>query len=185
MVKSQTTSITPATHAASHASGGTDPIVADALNAQTPSAHASGHETGGADVITRDKYDAAEFSTVILDDSASGNHDTSAGAYTLLVEKTLGIEVGRTISLGITFTLSEVNNNGASFGRIYRNGGAVGTERQVTGVGADLTSSQVIAGWSNGDLLQIYGYQNNGQVARVFDLKVYGGGIILENPTWS
>jgi hypothetical protein len=48
MVKSQTTSITPAQHAANHVIGGTDPLI-DPLFL-----HAARHEAGGADVINMD-----------------------------------------------------------------------------------------------------------------------------------
>jgi hypothetical protein len=50
MVKSQTTSITPAQHAARHVVGGADPLVAPLLP------HHTEHEIGGADEIARSRY---------------------------------------------------------------------------------------------------------------------------------
>ena len=59
-------------------------------------------------------------------------------------------------SLKIQFTLANNYYNGRTVtARIYRNGVAVGTER-ITG--APATYTETISGWSNGDLLQIYGY---------------------------
>ena len=68
MVKSQTTSITPAQHAARHAIGGADPLVNPLL------LHGSRHEIGGDDV----------FNGIVQDGSAVAvlTNTSSVGAYT-------------------------------------------------------------------------------------------------------
>lgn len=58
--------------------------------------------------------------------------------------------------LRIKFYMLNVNNGYTSYGQIFRNGVAVGTEQTLTGSGSD-TKSEDISGWSGGDLLQLYG----------------------------
>lgn len=60
-------------------------------------------------------------------------------------------------------------------GRIYRNGGAVGTER-INATTNWITFSEDISGWSAGDLLQLYIYgQGAGWNAFTRNLRVYSG----------
>ncbi len=61
-------------------------------------------------------------------------------------------------TLRIAFRLLDGGSSGTLWGRIYRNGGAVGTTRiESPGAGANTTFwSEDIAGWAAGDSLQIY-----------------------------
>lgn len=64
------------------------------------------------------------------------------------------IRIGRAGTLRIKFDLrAEYGNN--AYGKIYRNGGAVGTQRQQTS-NSYINYSEDIAGWSVGDLVQLY-----------------------------
>ena len=58
-------------------------------------------------------------------------------------------------TLRIDFDLTSTGENGA-FGRIYRNGVAVGTSRLTYVTTSWITYSEDIAGWSAGDLCQLY-----------------------------
>ena len=54
--------------------------------------------------------------------------------------------------------MRSINGGGyISFGRVYRNNAAVGTERSQTTTGV-VEYKEDIAGWTRGDYYQIYGY---------------------------
>lgn len=83
------------------------------------------------------------------------------------------IIVPRGGTLRIKFTLGGVNYY-SYYGRIYRNGTAVGTERSLNN-GTTVEYSEDISGWSAGDLLQVYCKTQDNVSARVniSELKVY------------
>lgn len=60
--------------------------------------------------------------------------------------------------LSISFDLAWTSTVGNVYGRIYRNGSAVGTERTVPDVASDVysTFTEDISGWAVGDLCQLY-----------------------------
>jgi hypothetical protein len=86
------------------------------------------------------------------------SHDADAGkattSYSLAKTITLGsgLKPGRT--LRIKFTLVSSSASILAYGRIYRNGVAVGTERSC--LNTPTTYSQDITGWSPTDTIQIY-----------------------------
>jgi len=59
-------------------------------------------------------------------------------------------------TLRIKFTIQSYTEGKAVFGRIYRNGGAVGTERTHSASPLTREYSEDIAGWSKADLIQLY-----------------------------
>jgi hypothetical protein len=78
----------------------------------------------------------------------------SAWVYTKLKETRLNLIPDT--SLKIAFTLANGTYTGRSaWGKIYRNGSPVGTERVAGGATEFI---ETIAGWASGDLLQVYGY---------------------------
>lgn len=77
-------------------------------------------------------------------------------------------------TLRIQFQLKSGNGSYNAEARIYRNGEAVGTSRSTSNT-AYQTYTEDIAGWSDGDLLQLYNYQGSGySYAHVANLKVLG-----------
>jgi len=76
--------------------------------------------------------------------------------------------------LRIKFDLKASHSVWTAYGRIYRNGIAVGTEQTVLGTTYG-TRSEDIAGWSAGDLLQLYLKINatGGMRAYARNLRVY------------
>lgn len=58
-------------------------------------------------------------------------------------------------TLRIKFSLGNNDGGVTAYGRIYRNGSAVGTER-TTGASPLIDQSEDISGWAAGDLLQLY-----------------------------
>ena len=78
-------------------------------------------------------------------------------------------------TLSIRFSLASGLNTGV-YGRIYRNGGAVGSERLENHASshAYYTFTETISGWSDGDLLQLYikGYTTTSNWCK--DLKIRG-----------
>lgn len=78
---------------------------------------------------------------------------TALTVYTALKQ----IRLDRGGTLRISFKLRRVAGGSLSvYGRVYRNGSAVGTERSTTSTSGD-TYTQDISGWSAGDRLQVYG----------------------------
>lgn len=82
-------------------------------------------------------------------------------------------------TLRIVFSIVSNDGGRTVYGKIYRNGSAVGTER--TNIGSQTYDiSEDISGWSAGDLLQIYGKvsPNNAGTHYTGFLKVYEGNSI-------
>lgn len=104
----------------------------------------------------------------------SGFQDYAAGTYRVLgpskwstigttatYTKILEYIVPRAGTLTIKFWLMNDNAGQPGLAKIYRNGSAVGTE-QSSSSGTAEQFSEDIAGWSSGDLLQLYVKSNNG-----------------------
>lgn len=84
-------------------------------------------------------------------------------------------------TLRIHFKLSRNAGSGSCFGRIYRNGVAVGTERS-TGGGYGAGWTENISGWAEGDTLEFWGYQDQAGNFSVKDFNIlYNGTAALVN----
>ena len=95
---------------------------------------------------------------------------TAATSYTKVKE----IVVTRTGTLRVSFALASSNMINA-YGRVYRNGVAVGTARNTTST-TPQTYSEDISGWGPNDLCQIYAYTQNGSYpAKVTNFRLYTG----------
>lgn len=90
---------------------------------------------------------AGDYILYINDDERGFSEDS----YTK--KKEIKIRQGGT--LRIKFSLKTLNASGTVYGRIYRNGVAVGTARSTYST-SYVEYSEDIAGWSAGDLCQIY-----------------------------
>jgi len=74
----------------------------------------------------------------------------------------------------IKFDLKSANGAITVYGRIYRNGVAVGTEQSTSSTTYN-TYSEDISGWSAGDLIQLYTHTSSaGIVVYVQNFRVYG-----------
>jgi len=81
--------------------------------------------------------------------------ETTSTLTTYIALKQIRLDRGGT--LRISFKLRRVGDSLLRvYGRVYRNGSAVGTERSTTSVSGD-TYTQDISGWSAGDRIQVYG----------------------------
>lgn len=87
----------------------------------------------------------------ILLASSDGVLTVSDASYT----KRKSIKVPRSGTLTIKFTLTGSGGGNSTFGRIYRNGVAVGTERECT-TSSQTEYSEDISGWNAQDEVQIY-----------------------------
>jgi len=92
---------------------------------------------------------AAEAGDVLIE-SANTARETTNAAYVKLKE----IRIGRPGTYRIKFDAERHASASPGNARIYRNGGAVGTERALTT--SMTTYSEDIAGWSINDLCQLY-----------------------------
>jgi len=127
----------------------------------------------GADIadgtITRAKIGAYTAGNYFIIGSDS-EKTTAATSYTKVKE----IVVTRTGTLRVSFALASSNMINA-YGRVYRNGVAVGTARNTTST-TPQTYSEDISGWGPKDLCQIYAYTQNGSYpAKVTNFRLYTG----------
>ncbi len=128
----------------------------------------------GADIadgtVTRAKigaYTAGNY-FIIGSDSEKTTAETS---YTKVKE----IVVTRTGTLRVSFALA--SGLGNAYGRVYRNGVAVGTARNTTSTTPE-TYSEDISGWRPNDLCQIYAYTPSVYIygpAKVTNFRLYTG----------
>ncbi len=122
----------------------------------------------GEQALASDLVDVNEhFIVVRMPTEASEDlrisNDTSRSvtdvAYTKYKEIKLNSRVGSTIRIKFTITAGLGN---VTYGKIYRNGGAIGTERSVTSDTTTFSEDFDSSAWVATDLIQIYCYQIGG-----------------------
>ena len=128
----------------------------------------------GADIadgtITRAKIGAYTAGNYFIIGSDS-EKTTAATSYTKVKE----IVVTRTGTLRVSFALASELGGINAYGRVYRNGVAVGTARNTTST-TPQTYSEDISGWGPNDLCQIYAYtQYREYPAKVTNFRLYTG----------
>ncbi len=85
------------------------------------------------------------------------------------------IKLDKAGAIRTKFTLVSDTGGGWVYGKVYRNGSAVGTEQSMQST-TPSEYSEDISGWAIGDLYQIYGKTvNGGQVCTISDQKVCVG----------
>jgi len=87
-------------------------------------------------------------------------YSTSSATYVKLQQMTLGADIQGTKTLRITFHLRSSGANN-TYARIYRNGVAVGTERNSPNATGSMFTED-ISGWAAGDLIQVYAHGTSG-----------------------
>jgi hypothetical protein len=102
----------------------------------------------------------------IIGDAALVSHDAEAStdeiSYTKLKTITLGANINTNTTLRIKFDLKvETGSASPVYGKIYRNGVTIGTQREDT-TGSYQTFSEDIDGWSAGDTLELWAYNFSG-----------------------
>lgn len=113
--------------------------------------------------VTSYAYTAGDY---VLATSAAEETKTGAG-YTKIKE----FLCGGAGTFRITFDLRTLDVGQTAYGRIYRNGVAVGTERTTTS-STDVNFSEDISGWSVGDLCQLYIQSSSSNTAGASDFSV-------------
>ena len=78
----------------------------------------------------------------------------ATGTTTYVKEKQITLTKTPAASLKISFEMNEIGSTTA-YGRIYRNGVAVGTEQSTPNI-AYIEFTEVIGGWSDGDTLELW-----------------------------
>lgn len=109
-------------------------------------------------------YTAGDY----LIQSNDTERNTSSTSYVKVKE----IKILRAGGYRIKFDIK--NNGGASsaYGRIYKNGVAIGTERTTTS-STDVNYSEDITGFVSGDLIQIYAKNQIGTPTYINDFRIY------------
>ena len=105
--------------------------------------------------------------------SNPGEKSTTSTTYVKLKQT----KIGRSGTYRIEFSLKTSNADYTVYGRIYRNGAAVGTERSTTEIDY-VVFSEDVGGWSVGDYIEIWGMTSSGGTsAHVASLQLY-----VDNP---
>lgn len=135
--------------------------------------HAGNDGTGsGLDADLFDGMDSSQFvrraqaGAVLVHSNATGQTTTSTSYW-----KVKESRIGKGGTYRIAFGLRTDNSSVAAFGRIYRNGVAVGTERSTTSTTL-VTFTEDVSGWSPNDLVQIYARSAGGASAIVGNLEL-------------
>ena len=128
----------------------------------TPSQHAANHVAGGTDPL----YGSMN---IIFSGCFSPAKKCHTGNYNIYTKvKEILLNSMKSSTLNITFQLFGSESDKINYGRIYRNGVAVGTVRSgtVSGFIAIGQYTESIPGWADGDLLQLYVKSNHNVAGR-------------------
>ena len=135
--------------------------------------HAANHKYDGSDVVSEYAYGVSD---VLMHDNPT-ERSIATATLTKKKECNLGANVPSTIRIKFWMKCATAATN--SEGRIYRNGVAVGTLRILNST-SWTAYSEDIAGWSAGDLLQLYcRNQNAAFTVHVKDLQVLGANAVV------
>lgn len=132
--------------------GGTGISVSGSLNGGNATVSLS---AGGVSLSHLAPYTAGSRGLI-----SAGGGGATAASYT----KTIEIQLDRGGTIRTRFGLRSSSSGGTAYGRIYRNGAAVGAARSTTTTDF-IYYSEDIGGWSAGDLVQLYIYNSAGKVA--------------------
>lgn len=118
--------------------------------------------------------DTRLVSTVSAGDVCIGRNDTTrtksnSSSYTLIK----GFSIPSAGGYRLKFGLSGSGSSNVGYGRLYRNGSAIGSERSVSGYGFS-TMSQDITGWAIGDSCELW-FKTIGLSSEVYvrDFRIY------------
>ena len=125
--------------------------------------------------------DTSPSYSVVASDNLQDSADDSDGFSNTSYEKKKDITYNEQDgTIRIKFDLSDNNGAGTTYGRIYVNGIAVGTE-QSTGISAFTTYSEDIA-VNNGDLVQLYCKRDAGVGGTTRNFRLYYDKSVVVNP---
>jgi len=106
----------------------------------------NGYDSAGTDIIGKEDIPETYTNAVI-------------SSWTKIKELELGENIKGTVSIKVSFKVTFITGSNSYSARIYRNGNAVGTTRGPFNLNG--TYTETIAGWTAGDLIQLYIYQPN------------------------
>ena len=106
----------------------------------------NGYDSAGTDIIGKEDIPETYTNAVI-------------SSWTKIKELELGENIKGTVSIKVSFKVTFITGVNSYSARIYRNDNAVGTTRGPFNL--DGTYTETIAGWTAGDLIQLYIYQPN------------------------
>ena len=105
-------------------------------------------------------------------DKLISSSDGSVGATDVSYTKIRETEIVKNGTLRIKFTLTTNDAGDYAYGKIYKNGVAIGAEQKTKETGGEEFSAD-IAGWKAGDLVQIYYHRESTNVASVTNFRIY------------
>jgi hypothetical protein len=122
-------------------------------------------------------YNADAYAVIA---SAATEESTASGSYVKLKEITL--HGGGTLTFTWSMSTKGVHPDARAYGKIYRNGVAVGTEKYVSNATSYSVVTNTVSGWSDGDKIQLYVKRGGaGYDAWVKDFKVSGTQCTINN----
>ena len=148
---------------------------ADVTGNNPPQAHSASHESGGSDIVYVGEY-------VMGADTYHANDTNKTQSITsLTLTKEIVLTTTPADTLRIHFGIQGAYGGYTYHGRVYRNGAAVGTLRSCAD--SKLTFDEDIAGWSDGDLLQLYAQAASLHDVTVDDFRILGKYELIEYKT--
>ncbi len=138
-------------------------------------AHKTRHAIGGADEIDITGLSGAGVGALTAGDILFVKSDGAANGNEEAFTKRKEIWIANDGTLRVKFDL-RVTAGKTAHGRVYKNGVAVGTDQTTTSA-SYVTFSEDIAGFANGDLVQLYAYiiDPAGNLYTVGNFRLYSG----------
>lgn len=132
------------------------------------------------------KYQIVSIPGGALKASDDTQHQTYNNTYTQVSSITIPAAYMAGSTFRVQFLLRGYDASG-SYGRIYRNGSAVGEERHVA-IDTFTTFTEDITGWTGGDTLTLHIHGTSGNGAIADNLRIYGLDMVYVTPpavTWA
>jgi len=115
----------------------------------------------------------AKLSAQTAGDYLLSSNDTARTTTDSAYAKVKETKIAKSGTYRIKFDLGNMTGGSNVYGKVYKNGTAVGTERAVTGT--PTTFSEDISGFAAGDLIQVYAKNSGGgQTVQVSNFRLYG-----------
>jgi|LGOV01.1.fsa_nt_gb hypothetical protein len=171
---------------ANHAGGTSDPVYPPAIPSGDILLAIIDVDAGATSITAGDVHAAGivinpALSTFFAGDERLATDDTEENTASTTYVKLKEFEIKTqhiSGTLRIAFDMKTSSLNKTAYGRIYKNGSVVGTERSTDAV-TYVAKSADISGWKSGDLIQLYVHQYSagGYYAYVKNFRVSGGTI--------
>ena len=138
--------------------------------------------TGDLAAIISDTTEVLKLlSEIVASNILRHSHDVQAttNSVTYAVVKTITADLRIAGTIRIKFGLASATEPYTVYGKIYKNGVAIGTEHSITGPWGTTVSEDLNVTLNPGDQIQIYGKTSNvGIACRITNFRIYFDGML-------